>query len=339
MTEAPFFSCVVPIFREKNNVSYSIESILSQTYEDFELIIVDDGADEETRQKALSYADPRIVYLRRANDGAGSARNWGISHAKGRYLSFLDGDDSRPNWAFQTVRNAIDRSEPDVIFANAVINDKRMKLRPFHDNDIFSKLSAMFHSQEEEPDRTTLDRALPLLMLLEPTPAGKFIKTSFWKQSKISFPSVSCFEDVPLVIALISNMETFSIVNDPLFTYHLRYGHGQMTDVVDTKRFDALMVSRVALQVFAKNPLFNRTDMRISALVSVTRIIQWCFLTISHYHRNQYLAAIRSFFSCIDKRYIQALHLYNAYKFPEELTSLWAKEIEFAQRHCPRLWA
>lgn len=92
----PRFSVIVPAYRAPRTIPTTIESVLGQSLGDFELIVVDDGSGDETPEIVAGYVerDPRIVLIRQANAGTPAARNTGIGHARGRYLSFLDNDDA-----------------------------------------------------------------------------------------------------------------------------------------------------------------------------------------------------------------------------------------------------
>ncbi|WP_257300312.1 glycosyltransferase family 2 protein [Haloarchaeobius sp. FL176] len=87
-------SVVIPTYNEAAVLHRSIESVLAQTYEDFELLVVDDGSTDETAAAVRSYDDERVRYLAHGtNRGASAARNTGIEHATGEYVAFLDADD------------------------------------------------------------------------------------------------------------------------------------------------------------------------------------------------------------------------------------------------------
>ena len=91
MTEV---SVILPAYNEADVIDRAIESVRTQTLEDFELIIVDDCSDDGTADIASSYDDPRMEVVRHSNNrGGGAARNTGIMNAEGRYLAFLDADD------------------------------------------------------------------------------------------------------------------------------------------------------------------------------------------------------------------------------------------------------
>ncbi len=89
-------SVVVPIYRVEKYISECVESILSQSFPNFELILVDDGSDDKCGEICNFYAekDDRIVVIHKENEGLSCARNAGIEIARGEYIAFIDGDDS-----------------------------------------------------------------------------------------------------------------------------------------------------------------------------------------------------------------------------------------------------
>ena len=86
------FSIIIPTYNRAAFLPKAIESVLSQTYIDWELIIVDDGSTDNTKDVVSQYADSRIVYIYQENAERSAARNNGIAHAKGEYVCFLDSD-------------------------------------------------------------------------------------------------------------------------------------------------------------------------------------------------------------------------------------------------------
>ena len=91
---APTVSIVVPLYNKEESVARSLDSILAQTFEDFEIVVVDDGSTDRSAQIVASYDDPRIRLLRQENIGTGKTRNRGIREgARSKYLAFMDADD------------------------------------------------------------------------------------------------------------------------------------------------------------------------------------------------------------------------------------------------------
>lgn len=92
----PLISVVVPIYNIASYVPECIESILRQTYQDIELILVDDGSTDDSGLLCDKYGhiDTRIRVIHKPNGGLSDARNWGIEEARGEYITFIDGDDT-----------------------------------------------------------------------------------------------------------------------------------------------------------------------------------------------------------------------------------------------------
>lgn len=92
--KTPQVSVIIPTFNRATLLARSVESVLKQTYQDFELIIVSDGSTDNTDNIVLGYNDIRIKYLKHKKPkGASAARNTGIKICKGQYIAFLDDDD------------------------------------------------------------------------------------------------------------------------------------------------------------------------------------------------------------------------------------------------------
>ncbi|MDX1349630.1 MAG: glycosyltransferase family A protein [Putridiphycobacter sp.] len=88
-----FFSIITPSFNRAHLLGETIESVLNQKFTDFELIIVDDGSTDHTKDLVNSYKDVRINYIYQQNGERGKARNTGVKNAIGKYVFFLDSDD------------------------------------------------------------------------------------------------------------------------------------------------------------------------------------------------------------------------------------------------------
>lgn len=88
------FSIVLPTYNRKHMIQKAINSVLEQSYSNWELIIIDDGSNDDTNEFIQTYNDPRIKYHYQDNQGKGPARNLGVEKAIGQYICFLDSDDS-----------------------------------------------------------------------------------------------------------------------------------------------------------------------------------------------------------------------------------------------------
>lgn len=86
-------SVVIPTYNSVRFVTEAIDSVLNQTFQDFEILVVDDGSKDETGEVLAEKYGDSIRYLYKENGGVSSARNYGIENAKGKYIAFLDADD------------------------------------------------------------------------------------------------------------------------------------------------------------------------------------------------------------------------------------------------------
>ena len=116
----PLFSLIVPVYNVELYLDTCIKSILEQTYQDFELILVDDGSKDSSARICDEYAlkDARIQVIHNPNAGVSAARNTGLDIAKGKYVCFVDSDDWIDNRYLQTVIDNI--SNFDILFISSV---------------------------------------------------------------------------------------------------------------------------------------------------------------------------------------------------------------------------
>ena len=91
----PKVSVIIPAFNIESYISDALRSLSSQTFQDFEALIIDDGSTDRTAEQVTSFIqqDSRFKLLQKANGGLSSARNFGIHQANGEYIALLDGDD------------------------------------------------------------------------------------------------------------------------------------------------------------------------------------------------------------------------------------------------------
>ena len=121
----PKLSIIVPVYNVAELIDATLTSVLSQSFRDFELILVDDGSTDGTKEmlETRYHDDHRIRLISQANAGPAVARNTGIEAALGHYILFLDSDDTLVDGALQTISDTIDRFGSDlVIFGFRIIN-------------------------------------------------------------------------------------------------------------------------------------------------------------------------------------------------------------------------
>jgi glycosyltransferase involved in cell wall biosynthesis len=128
MASAPLVSVVIPAYNAVATVGDAVASVLEQTVDDLEVLVVDDGSDDGTRAVVEAIADPRLHLIRQENAGVCAARNAGIRVARGDYVALLDADDL---WLPVKLERqlAVFKQEPDVhaVQAGAIFVDDRLR--------------------------------------------------------------------------------------------------------------------------------------------------------------------------------------------------------------------
>lgn len=93
MNRSPFFSVIIPTYNRASFIEATIQSVLNQTFQDFEVIVVDDGSTDSTEEIVARFASKKIRYFKKRNEERGAARNFGVAKATSTYVTFLDSDD------------------------------------------------------------------------------------------------------------------------------------------------------------------------------------------------------------------------------------------------------
>ena len=116
----PYFSIVIPVYNKEKFVVKTIESVLSQTFTDYEIIIVNDGSTDQSEAKISTFKDNRIKYYSKKNDGVAIARNFGIEKATADYICFLDADDYWYPTFLETMQHYSSELPEQKVFAAAI---------------------------------------------------------------------------------------------------------------------------------------------------------------------------------------------------------------------------
>lgn len=113
MKKNPYYSVIIPVYNVENNIRRCIESVLSQSFIDFELILVDDGSSDGSGVICEEYAekDERIIVIHQKNQGVSAARNEGMKKATGKYIVFIDADD----FVDKDILKRLNQSDADLV--------------------------------------------------------------------------------------------------------------------------------------------------------------------------------------------------------------------------------
>lgn len=121
-------SIIVPVYNAERFLSRCVESILNQSYKNFELILVDDGSKDGSYSLCKEYAskDNRVIVLTKENGGASSARNMGLRRAVGEYIGFVDADDFILSDMYEYMINLIKKMQSDIVICDYTNNKNKL---------------------------------------------------------------------------------------------------------------------------------------------------------------------------------------------------------------------
>ena len=143
-------SVIIPIYNMEVYLNRSVSSVVSQSYEDMEILLIDDGSTDKSGQMCDEWStkDNRIRVIHRQNQGLGATRNFGIHEACGEYVSFLDADDWYDKNAIETMVRVMERTKCDCVTGNMRLvyedgNPDENKIWNIEEEEYF------FHSDEE----------------------------------------------------------------------------------------------------------------------------------------------------------------------------------------------
>lgn len=207
MIEIPLVTIIIPIYNAERYIDRCIKSILHQSFNKWELLLVDDGSTDRSNEICEKYAlqDNRIKVLHKENGGVSSARNYGICHSRGKWLTFIDIDDYvQDNFLEILIKEATDA---DLIVSGAhYINDKISFLPP----DQLIEISS---------DLPFLDEQLCSIYLM--TCWAKLFKRAFIINEDLRFnSSLRIGEDTDFVLRYLKYTTTIRFVHIPGYCYN-----------------------------------------------------------------------------------------------------------------------
>ncbi|HEY5339290.1 MAG TPA: glycosyltransferase family 2 protein [Rhizomicrobium sp.] len=120
--EAPLFSVIIPVYNRARVLARAVQSVQAQSCQDFEIVIIDDGSNDNPRAVIAAIDDPRIRIIRQDNRGGGAARNHGFDAARGRFVALLDSDDRFLPQHLENMRHLLEHNSGVVGYAKMVVD-------------------------------------------------------------------------------------------------------------------------------------------------------------------------------------------------------------------------
>lgn len=236
IVQTPFFSIIVPVYKVEKYIMQCVNSILDQTFSDYELILVDDGSPDSCPLicDQLKEKNSKIIVIHKQNGGVSSARNLGLKHANGKYVCFVDSDDyyGRKD-ALQVIKNELDNSNADVLILKA--------------QEISAQDDVVSECKEKSSTKDILGKSYSKQLaycvsrqLFDACPWNKVFRRDLIFRQNLYFTEGIIAEDIDWAARLALTANSLAILYCPVYTYRKgREGSAtsslSLQNIIDTK--------------------------------------------------------------------------------------------------------
>lgn len=198
-------SVIIPVFNSENYLKKCLDSIINQTLNDIEIILIDDGSKDYSLKiiKEYSSKHSNIKYESKKNEGQAIARNLGIEMATGEFLCFVDSDDYIDSTMLEKLYNNALKNSSDIVLCDYIEEYK---------NKTISKKSLFINT----------DNICKNYIVSVAGPCSKIIKTQIFKQKNIKFLENNIYEDLAVIPTLALYTKKISYCEEVLYHYVIR---------------------------------------------------------------------------------------------------------------------
>jgi len=240
-------SVIMPVFNEEKYVRKAIESVLGQTLDDFELIVVNDGSCDSTLDIIRQFTDSRIKLINQDNQGPGASRNNALRHARGEYIMFLDGDDWYCPDAIETAYSEAKSRDTDISIFQIIKYDGKYSKNDWFNLDNFDET---FEDRVFNPHDSG-----DFLFDISVSASQKIFRRDFLERIDARFPESIFFEDMPFFFYTYLKAERVSIIKKHL--YVRRKHEGSTTEHVGGKFLDTVPAGQILMDIFIENGWYD----------------------------------------------------------------------------------
>lgn len=215
-------SIIIPCYNAEKTIKRCLESVISQTYKNIEIVIINDGSIDKTDSIIKKYInDNRIKYYNRSNHGIGKTRNFGIKEATGEYITFLDSDDYLPNDAIDNLYKLAQKNKLDLVVSDYYVDNKNIKSEKIKSFPI-----------------TNVKKNPNLIFDINLAPWNKLYKKELIEN--IKFEENLKYEDAPFVIESIIKAKRIGKLDKE--TYYYVVNPNSETTIRDERIFDIFKI-------------------------------------------------------------------------------------------------
>lgn len=238
----PRLSVIVPVYKVEKYIHKCVDSILNQTFTDFELILVDDGSPDNCGKICDEYAkkDARVRVIHKENGGQSSARNRGLDAARGEIIGFVDSDDDIDVNMYQNLIEFMDKEELDLVFCdvNLVRGTRIKKQSMYSNNKVMSKEQGLKDN---------------LVCRIDNAVWNKIYKKEIFKN--IRFTEGIVYEDVRIMHKIFNNIKKCGYLKKSLYYYYKRKNSTIAQSFNSKSRYDCFKGYKERLEFSIKENL------------------------------------------------------------------------------------
>lgn len=207
-------SVIIPVFNVKPFLVEALDSILSQTYNNLEIVVIDDGSTDGSEEICDEYAvkDNRIIVIHQENKGLSSARNAGLDIASGQIIAFLDSDDAFHPKMIQILLDEMRKNKTDIAICGFSVQKTQNKMKT---DNLESEINSLVIHKKEAFQRI-LDGYINTAVW------DKLYDSTIWKN--LRFPDGYVYEGTYIVFDIFDKAKRISLVNDNLVMHRERQG-------------------------------------------------------------------------------------------------------------------
>ncbi len=253
----PAISVVIPVYKAENYIYQCVDSILMQTFKDFELLLVDDGSPDRSGEICDDYAikDSRVRVFHKNNGGVSSARQCGIDNVRGEFTIHVDPDDWLELNMLEELYNAAMENNTDMVICDFFMNYPSGK---------------QLLNVQKPPSLDTSIFISDVIMKQRGSCCNKLVRSQCFKDYKIRFDlNVNIGEDMIFIIQLLLLNIRTSYLAKPLYHYRRNQSSGSYTNSLTVKSFNQL--------VYGLDWMWNTLDNCIYRKALVNRSVDVAF--------------------------------------------------------------
>jgi len=282
----PHLSIIIPVFNTAPYIVETLDSLAASGFDSIEFVIVNDGSTDGSEAKILDWLKSHracCVLVRIPNRGPSTARNVGLRHARGDYVTFSDSDDLFDAGVHRHMLAAARAHDADQVIVRSVRFDAAtLTLERFSDAHVWDSILGT-----SEVLVTRLARE-PRLMRLEPSPVVRLFGRKFLERVKLEFPEGIFFEDLPIHIRAIARSRKVVLLSNTGLYYRV-HRTGQTTAARGSMRFQMIESARLALDEALATGIDSKAGANVAGLAIA--MLFWCGQYCEAGRRQEYFSA------------------------------------------------